>query len=170
MRNQRVKIIIMTQKNCVAICNVLVHAGYAVSPCHDFKKIHTQIKRFQADLILISDDMKFKPMIKQLSHYPIVVLDDQNQLSQYTQLKKAINFDTDFLRNIEEIVRSINRLKQREQLASGYRSKVFLAKKLLMKKYHISEAVAYNYLRKESMNKCLAIEALSEKVIRQLKS
>lgn len=168
MRNRRIKILIMTNIDCVAICNVLSHAGYAVSPCHDIRKLKTQATRFQPDIILIQDDLKYKSIIQQFNDFYIVVINDQHNLKKYSKLKKAVKFDDDFVLSIEEILQMINRIKKQEYLMRGQTSKVLIAKKLLMKKYQVTEPAAYGYLRKESMNKCIAIEVVSEQIIKRL--
>jgi len=154
------------------ICNWLSNQGYGVHVCESAHKIHPTFDRIRPKLIIVSKNIKGLN-VESLRRYT-----EKHHSSFYSiQTNSVVNNDQvledrndsiisfhhlQFIKDIQGIIRN-------SQQNVGHNDKqskdILLAKRLLMKKLHYSEQQAYAHLRKTSMNKCLPMRVVAEKVI-----
>lgn len=171
----------------VKLCRLLNKKGYITYQATDGASVLRAARSYDPSLVII--DMNLKGM------YPIKVgrIIESNNLSSVIFLVDVV--DNSFINTIQQMnifaylkkpftasqlyqtiefsiinLKKINHLKAKvDQLEKNLEDRKLIAKAkgLIIEREAISEKEAYNYLRKKSMDQCISISELCEKIINE---
>jgi len=102
-----------------------------------------------------TDDL-FYERLKGMNIYAYIVI----PLNQ-EQLYRTVDFSLNNINRLNELKEKIQKL----ETSLRNRKKLDKAKGIIMKRLNLSEDEAYGYLRKKSMDMCISIDSLAEKII-----
>jgi len=103
-------------------------------------------------------DSSFYEKLKNMNIFAYI-----NKPVSVEQLYQVVEFSINNINKLNELQERIENL----ETALRNRKKLDRAKGIIMKRLNISEDEAYGYLRKKSMDMCISIDILAEKIIKK---
>ncbi|WP_432401453.1 ANTAR domain-containing response regulator [Wukongibacter sp. M2B1] len=167
------------------ICKLLVKKGYKIYQATDGAGVIRIARRIYPDLVIIDENIwgiksyEAASIIEEDKLSTVIFITNNPSLSFYERLKtmnvfayinKPINPDQLYqivefsIMNSSRIKKLKKKVKKLEDTITD-RKNIDRAKHILMKKHGVSEDEAYKMLRKKSMDECISMGKVAEKVI-----
>lgn len=188
MNNIKILISDSNEQSKKVIHDILARKGYKIYQSSDGAGTIRICRSIFPDLVIIDtnllginpyetariiEDNKLSNVIFVTSSPSREFYENLKNMNIFTYITKPISLEQLYsivefsIANINKINFLEKKIEKLENTLEG-RKKVDKAKGILMKKYNITEDEAYKLLRKSSMNECIAIEKIAEKVIKQM--
>lgn len=187
MNNYKIVVADSDNKNRDIICNMLKKKGYTVYQASDSGSALRISRSIVPHLVIIDmyllglNAFKTARIIEEDKVSSVIFITNNLDSSFYDRLKtmnifayisKPLNSEQ-LYQTVEFSINNINKLNDLKgkiehlETTLKNRKKLDKAKGIIMKRLNISEDEAYGFLRKKSMDMCISIDVLAEKIIKK---
>lgn len=187
MNVKRSKVIVIeeSEHKRSMMCTWLSHEGYAVFECKDTYKALRLIRKIVPNLVIITTETRninmqqFLDIIEndQQSHVLLISHRDNHkfkrlQLYTSTQLYCILPLEKHlFLKNVVKALKQFEDQKNQKLFEKRIKEQdervliIEQAKKIIIRKWQLSEEHAHSYIRKKSMDLSISMQVLAQKII-----
>jgi len=188
MNNYSVVVADSSETSRKMICNLLAKKGYRIYQATDGAGAIRIARKIFPNLVIIDENIwgikayDAACIIEEDKLSTVIFITSSPNLNFYEKLKRMnvfayinrpINADQLYqiveftLMNSSKISNLEKKVKKLEDTIAD-RKKIDRAKRLLMEKKHITEDEAYKLLRKKSMDECISLGKIAEKILKNL--